>query len=386
MNLSQPAQRSRLRSIGLPTLIFAGTLVLISFLMATRPRLEVIEAPERTWYVDVAIAEHGRIQPHLKLFGEVVAGRRSELRPAVSGIMVEIGENFREGSYVRKGELLVQIDPFDYRTDLAEQKSMLKESKVKLEMMRRDLERAKELYAAKNVSEQFLDGAELDVAQQEAIVEQREIGVRRAERDLQETRLVAPFDGVVHNVNAALGKNFSGFGADMVGEVIDTGQIEVRFSLSNAQYGRLVDGGESIIGLPARVNWTVGDSVFEYDAEIKRVGAEIASTTGGVEAYAVIVPGAGQTLLRPGAFVSVNVPDRPFDNALRAPDTALYGEDLVYVIEDDRLAARRIEILGYAGNDVLFRSVGAPAIRDGDRIVTTQLREAGPGAKVAVKL
>ncbi|MBT8442477.1 MAG: efflux RND transporter periplasmic adaptor subunit, partial [Gammaproteobacteria bacterium] len=308
------------------------------------------------------------------------------LRPAVSGNMVEIGENFREGSYVRKGELLVQIDPFDYRTDLAEQKSMLKESKVKLEMMRRDLERAKELYAAKNVSEQFLDGAELDVAQQEAIVEQREIGVRRAERDLQETRLVAPFDGVVHNVNAALGKNFSGFGADMVGEVIDTGQIEVRFSLSNAQYGRLVDGGESIIGLPARVNWTVGDSVFEYDAEIKRVGAEIASTTGGVEAYAVIVPGAGQTLLRPGAFVSVNVPDRPFDNALRAPDTALYGEDLVYVIEDDRLAARRIEILGYAGNDVLFRSVGAPAIRDGDRIVTTQLREAGPGAKVAVKL
>jgi RND family efflux transporter MFP subunit len=386
MNLPQPAQRSRLRSIGLPTLIFVGTLALIAVLMATRPRLEVTEAPERTWYVDVAIAEHGRIEPHLKLFGEVVAGRRSELRPAVSGDMVEIGENFREGGSVKKGELLVQIDPFDYRTDLAEQKSMLKESQVKLEMLHRDLERAEELHAAKNVSEQFLDGAELDVAQQEAIVEQREIGVRRAERDLQETRLVAPFDGVVHNVNAALGKNFSGFGADMVGEVIDTGQIEVRFSLSNSQYGRLVDGGESVVGRPARVNWNVGDSVFEYDAEIKRVGAEITSTTGGVEAYAVIAPGAEQTLLRPGAFVSVNVPDKPFDNALRAPDTALYGEDLVYVIEDDRLAVRRIEILGYAGNDVLFRSVGTPAIRDGDRIVTTQLREAGPGAKVVARL
>ena len=360
-------------------------MLLISTLIATRPRLEVSEAPERTWYVDVIAAEHGRIQPHLKLFGEVVAGRRSELRPAVSGDMVEIGENFREGGTVRKGELLVQIDPFDYRTDLAEQRSMLKESKVKLEMMRRELERAKELYAANNVSEQFLDGAELDMAQQEAIVEQREIGVRRAERDLQETRLVAPFDGVVHNVNAALGKNFSGFGADMVGELIDTDQIEVRFSLSNAQYGRLIDGGETIVGRPARVSWQVGDSEFEYGAEIKRVGAQITSTTGGVEAYAVIEPGADRTLLRPGAFVSVNVPDKAFDNALRAPDTALYGSDLVYVVEDGRLTPRRVDILGYAGSDVLFRSVGSPAIRDGDWIVTTQLREAGPGAKVSAR-
>ena len=110
----------------------------------------------------------------------------------------------------------MQIDPFDYETDLAEQRSMLVESEVKLEMLRRDLERAKELYVAKNVSEQFLDEANLNVLQQEAIVEQRRIGVRRAGRDLADTRLVAPFDGVVNSVNAALGMQFSGFGADMI--------------------------------------------------------------------------------------------------------------------------------------------------------------------------
>jgi multidrug efflux pump subunit AcrA (membrane-fusion protein) len=151
-------------------------------LMATRPRLEVTEAPERVWYVDVTVAKRETIQPQLNLFGEIVAGRRSELRPAVAGNMVEIGENFREGGAVSKGELLVQIDPFDYQVDLAEQRSMLKESRVKLEMLHRELERANKLYAAKNVSEQFLDGADLEVAQLEAIVEQRQMGVRRAER------------------------------------------------------------------------------------------------------------------------------------------------------------------------------------------------------------
>lgn len=382
---SPPAKRSRLKSVGLPALILVATLALIALLMLTRPRLEVTEAAERVWYVDAVAAEYRERQPQLNLFGEVVAGRRSELRPAVSGDMVEIGENFREGSMVRKGELLVQIDPFDYETDLAEQRSMLKESKVRLEMLRRDLERAMELYAAKNVSEQFLDGAELDVAQQEAIVEQREIGVRRAERDLQETKLVAPFDGVVHNVNAALGKNFSGFGADIVGEVIDTSQIEVRFSLSNAQYGRLVESGEEIVGRLATVSWEVGDSTFEYGAEIRRVGAEIASATGGVAAYAAIQGDGSPVRLRPGAFVSVRLPDKSFGKAMQAPDSALYGDNLVYVVADDRLAPRQIELLGYAGNDALFRSAGEPAIEDGDLIVTTQLREAGQGAKVVVR-
>jgi len=380
-----PAKRSRLKSIGLPLLIFAVTMTLISVLMATRPRLEVTAAPERVWYVDVIVAKHGTIQPQLNLFGEVVAGRRSELRPAVSGKMVAIGENFREGGTVSKGELLVQIDPFEYQTGLDEQRSMLKESKIRLEMLRRELERAKELYAANNVSEQFLDEAELEVAQQEALVEQREIGVRRAERDLREAKLVAPFDGVVHNVNAALGKHFSGFGADMVGELIDTGQIEVRFTLSNAQYGRLLETAESIVGRRAAISWEVGDSQFEYVAEIRRVGGQITSTTGGIEAYGVIESDGKPILLRPGAFVRVTLPDKSFSNAFQAPDTALYSDDIVYIVEDDRLARRAVQILGYAGNEALLRSAGDPPVRDGDRIVITQLREAGSGAKVLVR-
>jgi len=380
-----PPVRSRLKSIGLPLGILVITLAVISLLMATRPRLEVTAVPERVWYVDAIVAKRGAIQPQLNLFGEVAAGRRSELRPAVSGKMVRIGENFREGGTVTKGELLVQIDPFEYQTGLDEQRSMLKESKVRLEMLRRELARAAELYAANNVSEQFLDEAELEVAQQEALVEQREIGVRRAERDLREATLVAPFDGVVHNVNAALGKHFSGFGADMVGELIDTSQIEVRFTLSNAQYGRLLENGASIVGRAATISWEVGDSLFEYAAEVRRVGGQITSTTGGIEAYAVIAPGGEQLLLRPGAFVRVTLLDKVFDDAFQAPDTALYGDDIVYVVEDERLSPRVVQVVGYAGNEVLLSSAGDPPLRNGDRIVITQLREAGSGAKVSVR-
>jgi RND family efflux transporter MFP subunit len=385
MAAEQPTRKSGFRRFLLPLIIVGVTAGIVYVLVATRPQIVPTVAPERVWPVDVVPARIGTIQPELNLFGEVVAGRRTELMPLVSGVMVEIGENFREGGRVQKGELLLQIDPFTYETDLAEQRSILKEGRIKLKMLSRDLERAKELFAAKNVSEQFLDTAELEVLQQEAIVEQREIAVKRAKRDLADSRLVAPFDGVVNEVNASLGKQFSGFGADKVGELIDTSRLEVRFSLTNAQYGRLIESGKSLVGLPVEILWKVGQGMAQYAAVIERIGAEIESTTGGVNAFAVIDTGGEQTDLRPGAFVSVQLSDKAYANALQVPDTALYGEDSVFVVQDDRLVTRKIQVIGFAGTNVLFRSDDRFPILEGDLIVTTQIREGGAGSKVLVK-
>jgi RND family efflux transporter MFP subunit len=368
---------------GLPALILAGVVLVISGLIASRPRLQPLAKPERVWPVEAVVAKHQTLQPELELFGEVVAGRHSELRALVAGPIVRVGANFRDGGAVKKGELLIEIDPFDYRTGLADQRSKLKEAEVRLEVLRRDLKRAQDLIDRKLVSEQFLEKARLDVEQQEAVVEQRRIAVERAEKDLAETRLTAPFDGVVNDVNANLGKQLST--NDKVADLIDASELEVRFSLSNAQYGRLLDSGEAVIGRPVKVLWQVGQEQLAYDGTIRRVGAEIAATTGGVDAYAVIAAAGRQLPLRPGAFVSVQVTDRRYENVLHAPESAIYGENTVYVVLDERLQERRVRIEGYAGNDVLFTSAGDPAIRDGDVILTTQLREIGTGVKVAVR-
>ncbi len=385
MTSDQPVKKSRLRSIRLPFLILGVTVVVVFILIATRPRLAPVEQPERVWAVNAVTAHYDLVQPQLNLFGEVVAGRRSELRPLVSGLIIEIGANFRDGGIVKQGELLVQIDPFDYETALAEQRSILKEARARLAMLERDLERAKELFEDKTVAEQFLENAELEVIQQEAIVEQREINLSQAQRDLTETRLLAPYDGVLNNVSANLGSQVSGFGNDKVADLIDTSRLEVRFSLSNSPYGRLLESGESVIGRPVRVWWRVGGRSLDYDARIERVGAEIVSTTGGVEVFAVIEDHGKQTNLRPGAFVEVNLADKEYKDVLQAPESAIYGEDIVYVINDGRLAERRIQVLGYNGTDVLFRSAGDPPITEGESIVTTVLREAGTGAKVEVR-
>ena len=89
-------------------------------LWKSRPQTVRQTPPEKTWMVESVRAKLIDVQPDLRLFGEVVAGRKVELRPLVAGQIVKVGVNFREGGVVAKGDLLIAIDPFDYQADIDE--------------------------------------------------------------------------------------------------------------------------------------------------------------------------------------------------------------------------------------------------------------------------
>jgi RND family efflux transporter MFP subunit len=365
-----------------PLLILLVAVIIGAVLWISRPRTVEVDLPERVWPVDVVTVAKSDHQPMLELFGQVVAGRRSELRALVPGPIVEVGSNFREGSVVAEGELLVQIDPFDYRNDVAEQRALLSEARTDLNIKQRDLVRIRELYDEKNVSEQNLDDATLAVEQRQSMLAQRQIGLARAERALRDARFTAPYAGVLSGVAGELGKQLSV--NDQVAEIIDMSRLEVRFTLSKTQLGRLLEANDEVAGRPVEISWQVGKQTLKYKAVVERIGAEIDSTTGGVGLYAVIEQEA-ETLLRPGAFIWANVPDKKYKNIFRAPESSLYGSDQVYVVVDGRLERRAIEVQGYAGDDILFVAAGDPAIKDGDKVVSTQIREGGAGIKVEIR-
>jgi RND family efflux transporter MFP subunit len=375
-------QAGKLNQLVLVVIIIAAAVAIVFLLMLTRPKLAPVQLPERVWPVDVVEVWQQDEQPSLNLFGQVAAGRRIELRALVPGRVVEVGVGFNEGARVLEGDFLVQIDPFEYNNNVAEQKALLSEAQTRMNVVRRDLGRIKELHAENNVSDQQLDDAGLAVKQQEATLAQRRIGLDRAKRDLENARLSAPFDGVVNGISADLGKQLGVNGK--VAEIIDTSSLEVRFTLSKSQYGRIIAASEVIEGRSVEVSWQVGDGTIQFAATVERVGAEIDSTTGGVDVYAVIEPDEN-TLLRPGAFVWTKIADRNYENVYRAPESALYGDEVYIVSKENRLEARPVIVRGYADEDVLFSSAGEPSINDGDKVVTTQIREGGAGIKVEVR-
>ena len=360
----------KIKRVNPTVLLLLATFLVISLLRATKDEPEVLIIPEKSWPVSVIEAQYSDVQPTLSLFGEVITSRRSELRSLVGGQVVQVGENFKEGAVVEKGELLLRIDDFEYKNAVIEESA-------KLQVMNRDFDRADELFKQGNISEQFRDNALLEKTKQELVLSE-------VEKDLRDTELFAPFDGVINDVQATLGKQVSTFN-DKIGEIIDIKNMEVRFSLSKAQYGRLLEDTDKILGRKIEMSWTVGKRDLVFNASVSRVGAEITSNTGGVNIFANIVINSGEeSPLRPGAFVRLKMPDKTYESVVSIPETAVYEDKYIFIVNDQRLKKIMIEILGYDQSKVLVKPLDDSKIKNGDYVVVNQLREAGENVKVDI--
>jgi RND family efflux transporter MFP subunit len=400
-----------------PILVLALGIVTFVGLKATKPEVPQRPAREQVWAVKAIEADISTYRPELILYGQSVAGRRVELRSLVAGEVIETGKHMREGGVVKKGEVLLRIDPFQYEGKLIEAKARLaearakareieatiesehdalKRSKEQLEIAKRDLARAVPLAEKGTVSQKVADDRRMIVSereqgldqrlnnldiqqaradQQNAVISQLGWGVRMAERNLEDTVLQAPFDAYVTGVTAETGRIVGA--NDQVATLIDANWVDVRFTLSNRQYGRIVSSEQTLIGREVTVLWHVGDKPIEYKARIERVGAEIAAEKGGIEIYARIANPNKPTPIRPGAFVEVHMPDRAYERVTSLPQTSLYG-DRVYVIVEGRLKARRVDLVGALGEKILVRG----KIAKGDKVITTRLSAAQDGVRV----
>lgn len=408
-----------LLKIALPTAILGGAYLGYQYMEATKPPVKRIAVKERVHHVETVTANRSTVAPTLVLYGKIVAGRKVELRPLVSGRVVKVGNNFADGGIVKKGDLLVEIDAFEYRIAVTEKKAQLTEATARLteleaelkgeksliaqdreqlELRKRDVARREALMRRGAGTEKLLDDAKLALSsqqqrynerlrrvetlgakliQQKAAIARAEAAVIQAERNLRDTKLLAPFKGFLSDISTEIGKKIGV--NDKIAQLTDSGRFEAQFQVSDAQYGRLVSGGD-VIGKAATVVWKTSGRNFSFPAKIARVSGWVTSDTGGVNLFAKLDPTTSETLLRPGVFVEVRITDRPFKNVFRLPDDAVHGGTLVYVVENERLARRKVTVVGRVGNDVLVRG----NIENGDKVVARTFPEIGPGLKVSV--
>ncbi len=403
-----------------PFVILGAALGIAALLIVSNRPPESAPVAERVWHVAAMNVQETTARPQLRVFGEIVAGRSVDVRSAVAGEIVEVWPSFREGGIVRSGESLLRIDPFTYeraaeeaRASLDEARARLMESKARaaqgnallardgeqLTLRRRDLGRAEELARQGHISQKTLDDKSLAAIRQEQTVEkgrsvleidqarleQQRAGVarmesalKRARRNLEDTRLSAPGSGYLSAVKVGVGQRVGV--NERLARLIEAGSLEVRFTLSDSQYGRLLADGGSLQGRAVRIAWRVGSGTLFFDAEIARTGALISAAAGGVNVFAVLSETALETPLRPGAFVEVNLTDRAYERVFRLPEEAVFDDQRVYAVRGGRLEARRVEVAGRTGGDLFVRG----EISDGERILITRFTEAGPGVRVEI--
>ena len=403
-----------------PFLILGAAIGIFALLIFSRPEVKIAPPQEHVWSVAAIEVKKQNIEPTLKVFGEVVAGRHVELRALVAGEILETHPDLRNGGIVEKGEQILRIDPFTYKTAVDETIARLSEARARLdeqiaqkkleaellkraqeqaELSARDLKRAERLARDGHISQKTLDDKKLAysrqlqtverhqnnlsiqearLTQQEGAVARVEIALARVERDLERTLLKAPFRGFLSNVNAAQGKHVNA--NDRIAQLTDADQLEVRFHLSDQQFGRILTSNDELKGQRIKISWNIGDETLLFDGEIIRIAAEMSQVAGGVSVFSNIDIPNVDSALRPGAFVQVHLPDRVYQNVARLPADALYDDNIVYAIVNDRLEPRAVDVIGFIDDDVIIQN----GLKNGEKIMTTWFAEAGPGTKVSI--
>ena len=385
-------------------------------LYATKPVAAQRSVVEREWVVDVLPVQKGDVQPMLRLSGRIVAARDAELRPLVEGPIVDVGQNFRSGGMVKKGDLLVAIDPFSYEAELLDANAAVAEAKAaraetlaeirssraligsdrqQEKLRKRDMDRRKRLTGRGVVSQKATDDSNIayltarqtrisreqgitrlqaQAARLAASVTRAEVGVSRAKWSLGQTKLTAPFDGVLTEISGGIGKRVSP--NDKLAKIIDNEHIEALFHMSDAQFGRLaITGG--VAGRPATIVWRAGQNSVRMQATLARTEGEFDAASGGVWVYAPIAMDQNARGLRPGAYVEAETPDIRYSGVVRVPESAVHGGNRVFVLNEGRLAERAVTVLAQDGTSLVITG----DLSNGDELVTTRIPEIAPGLK-----
>lgn len=426
-DVEQPLRRSRLAvyvralaQLATMVAVLAGSVYAMNWLVATAPE-KPKRPPFRTVYSiaasEVNLADH---RPTIRVFGQATAARSVDLKALVSGEIVAVNPAVRAGASIAEGEKLLEIDRFDYEIALSEAETNLAQTKAtvaeidarlaserdQLEIAReqlvlaeRDLERAKSLEQSGSVTAKFVEDRMLVVIQRRQAVNQRENNIlvadaqkaqqlsalerlgwkiKQAQRKLDDTVLRAPFDSVVRSTTAEVGKTVNT--NEVLFSIYSANSLEARFTVTDAQYGRLATDTDPLVGRPIAALWTVGGVDHKFSGKVVRIGSDIVSDRGGVEIFASLEPKDSGVRMRPGAFLEISVTDRLYPDAIVLPESAVYDSNTVYAVVDDALEPRAVRVLAYDGQNVIVDG----AVNDGDVIMTTRLSEVGAGLAVAV--
>ena len=380
-----------LRRLPAPFLAIAVGVFVFVLLVSTRPETKPSTNDERVWSVVARSVTYGPITPTIKAFGELRAKKQVRLRALVSGEVLSTSEKFEDGARVSRGDVLVRIDKFVYETRLDEARAALEGAKALLaeraasaELAEQDFKRAEQLFKKGTVSKKMLDDRKTDFTiktarkdQQQSTVDRHKVQVKRAQRDMKNTDVVAPFDGYITQISAREGRVLNP--NDQVAMLLDSDNFEVVFNLSDDEYGRFLQRNTDVIGRPVQVVWNVGGEKTALEATIERVGAQISQATRGVDIYATL-EGKIPSNLRGGAFVEVELTAQPVDGVMALPKDALYTDNRVYLVRNGRLEPRTLVDFVDDGAQVLLKS----GLAVGDVVLLTRFNEAAPGVAVKV--
>jgi len=330
------------------------------------------------------------IQPQRLVITTELAGRTSaslvaELRPQVSGIIRK--RLFEEGSNVKIGQELYQIDPAPYQAALDNAKAALGRAEANLPTIRLKADRLRELLVEKAVSQQDYDDVAAALKQTEADVQYWKAMVETARINLGYTSITAPISGRIGRSSVTQGALVTAHQPAALATIQQMDPIYVDVPQSTTELlrlrRRLDEGGLTHNGqIRNKVRLLLEDETqYPLDGALQFRDVTVDPTTGSVN-LRIVFPNPKGSLL-PGMFVRAVLEEGVNPKALLIPQQAVSrnpkGEPFVLTVDaESKVQQRMLQLDRAIGDAWLLVSGLAP----GDRVIVEGLQRVRPGASV----
>jgi membrane fusion protein, multidrug efflux system len=306
-----------------------------------------------------------------------------EIRARVKGFLTQ--KAYREGSLVKRGDLLFQIDPQEYQTAVAQARATLNEAQAGLSKANADVARLTPLVERNAVSRQDLDHAVAAQQGAEGQVAAARASMNAAQLNLGYTRITSPITGLVGVAQADVGSLVGSPGPTLLTVVSQVDTVKVKFRISEQEYlmlrRALGDSVSTAVRRPARLELVLADgSVYDQKGQVVTVDRNIDPATGTLGIEALFPNPKG--FLRPGQFGRVRAPVTTRTNAILVPQRAvreMQGTFSVGVLKPDSTVEIRPVKAGARVGSEWVVDTGLVA---GTIIVVEGMQKVRPGVKV----
>jgi membrane fusion protein (multidrug efflux system) len=307
----------------------------------------------------------------------------AKINAQVQGYLIK--QYYKEGSLVKRGQILFEIDPRPFQAALEQAKAELAISEGQLYTAKANLEKIRPLAAVNAVSKKDLDDAIGREASARAAVQAAKAAVRKADIDLSFTKITSPIDGIAGIAKAGLGDLVGKPGGPELTTVSKVNPIKVYIPISEQEYmqfARAAEGKSDREGPTLELVLADG-SVFPHKGKVYFADRQVDQGTGTIK-VATLFPNPGN-LLRPGQFAKVRALIETQKGALLVPQravTELQGRYQVAVVGPDNKVELQWVTVGERTGSLWVIEEG---LNPGERVIVEGVQKVKAGMPVTPK-
>src|ERR1700677_2065608 len=379
-----------------------AVLAVILLIVMTRSGAKAsVQAPPLP-IVEVATVEQRDVPVYGEWIGTLTGQVNADVKAQVTGYLLT--RKYKEGSYVRKGELLFEIDPRPFQAALDQAKAQLAQAKAQRataqanqQMSQLNVDKYAPLAQVDAVSKQDFDNAdqtnranknqvlaaEAAIASAEAQIQVSEAGVEAAGINLGFTRIVSPIDGIAGVAQAQVG-DLVNTSSGVLTTVSTVDPIRAYFAVSEQEYLAL----QKRLSNPDKDHWKLqlilaDGTTYSHPGEFYFADRQVNQNTGAIQLAALFAnPG---NVLRPGQFGKVRAMIREQQNAMLIPQAAVneeQGNYRVAVVDKDNHVSMRAVQVGQRTDSMWVIQSG---LNPGERVAVEGQQSLRPGMTVQTK-